>query len=81
MADVRTQIHIVAVSSFPWGGVCCSLQANPDLPASDPGLIEEFEAAPWLLPPRTAALPYAGSFKRLCVHWGVETPSAGCSSA
>ncbi|PSC72584.1 hypothetical protein C2E20_4222 [Micractinium conductrix] len=37
-----------------------AMQANPDLPASDPGLIEEFEAAPWLLPPRTAALPYAG---------------------
>lgn len=36
------------------------LQANPDLVDSDPAVAEEFEAAPWLLPPRTLALPYAG---------------------
>jgi hypothetical protein len=36
-------------------------QANPTLFKSDQGFLEEFEAAPWLLPPRTPLLPYAGT--------------------
>jgi hypothetical protein len=36
-------------------------QANPKLLKSDQGFLEEFEAAPWLLPPRTPLLPYAGT--------------------
>ena len=36
------------------------LQQKPELLETDRGLLEEFEAAPWLLPPRTTALPYAG---------------------
>ena len=39
------------------------LQAEPDLPECEPAVVEEFEAAPWLLPPRTRALPYAGIHK------------------
>lgn len=35
-------------------------QANAELVGSDPAVAEEFAAAPWLLPPRTPALPYAG---------------------
>ncbi len=35
-------------------------QADPTLPEKDPKLLHEFVAAPWLLPPRTKALPYAG---------------------
>lgn len=36
------------------------LQADPGLASREPALLAEFEAAPWLLPPRTSALPYAG---------------------
>ena len=36
------------------------LQAKPALLSKQPALLREFEAAPWLLPPRTPALPYAG---------------------
>ncbi|KAI3428080.1 hypothetical protein D9Q98_006464 [Chlorella vulgaris] len=36
-----------------------AMQANPKLLKSDQGFLEEFEAAPWLLPPRTPLLPYA----------------------
>ncbi|KAL4437542.1 hypothetical protein ABPG77_003523 [Micractinium sp. CCAP 211/92] len=36
------------------------LQADPDLASREPSLLAECEAAPWLLPPRTPALPYAG---------------------
>ena len=36
------------------------MQADPGLAERDAGLLAEFEAAPWLLPPRTKALPYAG---------------------
>jgi hypothetical protein len=32
------------------------LQADPGLAERDAGLLAEFEAAPWLLPPRTKAL-------------------------
>ena len=40
------------------------LQRDPGLLQRKRGgaaLLEEFEAAPWLLPPRTEALPHAGS--------------------
>jgi hypothetical protein len=36
------------------------LQRNPGTLRSDRALLEEFEAAPWLLPPRTPLLPYTG---------------------
>ena len=36
------------------------VQADPGLVERDAGLLAEFEAAPWLLPPRTKALKYAG---------------------
>ena len=36
------------------------LQADPSLPEKDAELLREFEATPWLLPPRTKALPYTG---------------------
>ncbi len=36
------------------------LQADPSLAERDPAVAAEFEAAPWLLPPRTKALNYAG---------------------
>ena len=36
------------------------LQADPGLAERDASLVAEFEAAPWLLPPRTKALSYAG---------------------
>jgi hypothetical protein len=36
------------------------LQADPSLPEKESRLLAEFEAAPWLLPPRTTALRYAG---------------------
>ena len=43
---------------------CCPgpvwLQADPSLAERDAGLLAEFEAAPWLLPPRTKALEYVG---------------------
>lgn len=42
---------------MPW------LQADPGLAERDAGLLAEFEAAPWLLPPRTKALKYAGVHK------------------
>ena len=43
------------------------LQQNPGLLKGDHGLLEEFEAAPWLLPARTPQLPYANlhSFEKL----------------
>lgn len=37
-----------------------NLQAAPELITSNSELLAEFRAAPWLLPKRTAALPYAG---------------------
>ncbi|EFN55545.1 hypothetical protein CHLNCDRAFT_133996 [Chlorella variabilis] len=37
-----------------------SLNADPSLAGKEPDLVAEFEAAPWLLPPRCDALPYAG---------------------
>ena len=37
-----------------------SLQADPSLPERDASIVAEFEAAPWLLPPRTKALTYTG---------------------
>lgn len=37
-----------------------AMQAKPEIASSDPALAAEFEAAPWLLPARTRALPYAG---------------------
>ena len=36
------------------------MQADPGLAERDADLLAEFEAAPWLLPPRTKALRYAG---------------------
>jgi hypothetical protein len=36
------------------------LQADPSLPDKQPELLAEFAAAPWLLPPRSAAFKYAG---------------------
>ena len=36
------------------------VQADPAVLSRQPALLREFEAAPWLLPPRTPALPYAG---------------------
>ena len=36
------------------------LQANLQLLETDRGMLEEFEATPWLLPTRTPLLPYAG---------------------
>ena len=39
------------------------MQADPGLVERDAGLLAEFEAAPWLLPPRTKALKYAGVHK------------------
>lgn len=38
---------------------CCA-QADPSLPERNASLLAEFESAPWLLPPHTPALPYAG---------------------
>ena len=39
------------------------MQADPGLAERDASLLAEFEAAPWLLPPRTKALSYAGVHK------------------
>ncbi|KAI3432373.1 hypothetical protein D9Q98_003930 [Chlorella vulgaris] len=36
------------------------IQADPSLPERDASVLAEFQAAPWLLPPRTKALSYAG---------------------
>ncbi|KAL4856648.1 hypothetical protein ACK3TF_003070 [Chlorella vulgaris] len=36
------------------------IQADPTLPERDASVLAEFEAAPWLLPPRTKALKYTG---------------------
>ncbi|KAL4856627.1 hypothetical protein ACK3TF_003057 [Chlorella vulgaris] len=36
------------------------IQADPTLPERDASVLAEFEAAPWLLPPRTKALNYTG---------------------
>ncbi|EFN55055.1 hypothetical protein CHLNCDRAFT_52833 [Chlorella variabilis] len=36
------------------------VQADPSLPERDASIVAEFEAAPWLLPPRTKALTYTG---------------------
>ena len=53
----------------PWATACSSgeaslwVQADPGLAERDASLLAEFEAAPWLLPPRTKALKYAGVHK------------------
>ena len=39
------------------------MQADPGLAERDAGLLAEFEAAPWLLPPRTKALKHSGVHK------------------
>ena len=44
----------------PLRSLAGGLQADPTLPGREPALLDEFEAAPWLLPPRTKALKYAG---------------------
>lgn len=36
------------------------MQADPSLLERDPAVVEEFAAVPWLLPPRSQALPWAG---------------------
>ncbi len=39
------------------------VQGDPTLTERKPDVLREFEAAPWLLPPRTKALKYAGVHK------------------
>ena len=48
------RLHLPARLPLP------AMQTDPSLPERNASLLEEFESAPWLLPPRTPALPYAG---------------------
>jgi hypothetical protein len=54
------------LTSFAMCIPCCHdsslemLQADPSLLERDASVLAEFQAAPWLLPPRTKALNYAG---------------------
>lgn len=59
------------------------LQADPGVLASDPALAAEFEAAPWLLPPRTPTLRYAGvtEFDALLELRAAEVPGLNTSRA
>lgn len=53
--------HVFSMSpNSPSRVMYYAMQANAELVGSDPAVAEEFAAAPWLLPPRTPALPYAG---------------------
>lgn len=58
-------------------------QADPGVLASDPALAAEFEAAPWLLPPRTPTLRYAGvtEFDALLELRAAEVPGLNTSRA
>lgn len=55
-----TPLHALACAAFPTNPAHPHLQAAPELITSNSELLAEFRAAPWLLPKRTAALPYAG---------------------
>ncbi|KAL4422005.1 hypothetical protein ABPG77_005435 [Micractinium sp. CCAP 211/92] len=59
------------------------LQADPEARQSSPELAAEFEAAPWLLPARTKALPYAGvtDFDALVDLRAAEVPGLNTSKA
>lgn len=59
------------------------LQADPGALDGSPELAAEFEAAPWLLPPRTTALPYAGvtGFDALLELRAAEVPGLNTSKA
>lgn len=58
-------------------------QADPGALDGSPELAAEFEAAPWLLPPRTTALPYAGvtGFDALLELRAAEVPGLNTSKA
>ena len=58
---LRCHYPMPSLPSLPACPLAFLPQANPEgALRQHPGLLAEFEAAPWLLPSRTPALPYAG---------------------